>query len=88
MDHTCGCGCHESSTPTMQRLGTPAARVRPEQTVAQVSEAYPGALGVFKEMGVNHCCGAHLSLAEAAASAGVELDTLLAALNQAVASRS
>jgi regulator of cell morphogenesis and NO signaling len=61
--------------------------VRPEQTVAEVTEAHPAALAVFKKMGVNHCCGAHLSLTEAAASAGIQLDALLAALDQAAAIR-
>ena len=35
----------------------------------------------MQEMGINHCCGAQLTLREAAASAGVPLDALLAALN-------
>jgi iron-sulfur cluster repair protein YtfE (RIC family) len=87
MDHTCGCGCHESSTGTVQTLGKPVTRVRAEQTVAEVTEAHPGALAVFKEMGINHCCGAHLSLTEAAASAGVQLPALLAALEQVAAIR-
>ena len=34
----------------------------------------------MKQMGINHCCGAHLTLREAAASAGVPLETLLTAL--------
>jgi iron-sulfur cluster repair protein YtfE (RIC family) len=36
----------------------------------------------MKELGINHCCGAHLTLREAAAAAGVPLDALLAALNE------
>ena len=56
--------------------------VRPEQTVDDVVHADAGALDVMKKMGINHCCGAHLTLSEAAASAGVPLDTLLAALNE------
>jgi iron-sulfur cluster repair protein YtfE (RIC family) len=35
----------------------------------------------MKAMGINHCCGAQLTLSEAAASAGVPLDTLLTMLN-------
>ncbi len=57
--------------------------VRPEQTVDDVVHADAAALDVMKKMGINHCCGAQLSLSEAAASAGVPLDTLLAALNEA-----
>jgi iron-sulfur cluster repair protein YtfE (RIC family) len=36
----------------------------------------------MKALGINHCCGAHLTLSEAAAAAGVPLDALLAALNE------
>jgi len=36
----------------------------------------------MKAMGINHCCGAHLTLQEAAAAAGVPLNALLAALNE------
>jgi iron-sulfur cluster repair protein YtfE (RIC family) len=35
----------------------------------------------MKEMGINHCCGAHLTPTEAAASAGVALEALLRALS-------
>jgi iron-sulfur cluster repair protein YtfE (RIC family) len=39
----------------------------------------------MKQMGINHCCGAQLTLAEAAAAAGVPLSTLLEALDAAQA---
>jgi iron-sulfur cluster repair protein YtfE (RIC family) len=61
---------------------TPLSPVRPEQTVADVAGHRPGALDVMKDMGINHCCGAHLTLREAAAAAGVSLDALLAALSE------
>jgi iron-sulfur cluster repair protein YtfE (RIC family) len=50
--------------------------------VGEVAHHRPGALEVMKEMGINHCCGAQLTLREAAASAGVPLDALLTALNE------
>jgi regulator of cell morphogenesis and NO signaling len=53
------------------------------QTVDEVSRLYPGALDVMKEMGINHCCGGHLTLPEAAAAAGIALEALLQALDQA-----
>lgn len=56
--------------------------IRAEQTVGDVAHHYPGTLEVMKQMGINHCCGAQLTLAEAAASAGVSLDALLKALNE------
>jgi iron-sulfur cluster repair protein YtfE (RIC family) len=36
----------------------------------------------MKEMGINHCCGALLTLREAAAAADIPLDRLLGALNE------
>jgi iron-sulfur cluster repair protein YtfE (RIC family) len=50
--------------------------------VAEVARERAGALDVMKELGINHCCGAHLTLREAAAAAGVPVDTLLAALER------
>ena len=71
------CGCHHQSPPDAESARRP---VRPEETVAEVVGRRPGALDVLKEMGINHCCGAHLTLREAAAAAGVPLDALLVAL--------
>jgi iron-sulfur cluster repair protein YtfE (RIC family) len=48
--------------------------------VEDVSHQVPGALGVLKANGINHCCGAHLTLREAAAAAGTPLDSLLESL--------
>lgn len=59
--------------------------VKPTETVATVSKQSPRALEVLKELGINHCCGAHLTLVEAAASAGVSLETVLARLDEALA---
>jgi iron-sulfur cluster repair protein YtfE (RIC family) len=56
--------------------------VRADQTVADVAQLRAGALETMKALGINHCCGAHLTLSEAAAAAGVPLDALLAALNE------
>jgi iron-sulfur cluster repair protein YtfE (RIC family) len=58
--------------------------VSAETRVADVARD-PAALEVLKRMGINHCCGAHLSLREAAASAGVPLEALLQALVGAAA---
>jgi iron-sulfur cluster repair protein YtfE (RIC family) len=73
------CGCHHDSPMALDTSGTP---VRAEQIVAEVAERRAGALGIMKDMGINHCCGAHLTLREAAAAAGVPLDALLVALNE------
>jgi len=44
----------------------------------------PRALDVLKASGINHCCGAQLTLREAATATGVPLETLLATLSEAV----
>lgn len=77
MTHECRCR-HEVPTAPGQSLPP----VRPEQTVAEIAQHRAGGLETMKEMGINHCCGAHLTLQEAAAAAGVPLDALLAALNE------
>ena len=78
MAHECSC---RHDLP--MALETPPSPVRAEQTVADVAQHRAGALEIMKELGINHCCGAHLTLREAAAAAGVPLDALLTALNEA-----
>jgi iron-sulfur cluster repair protein YtfE (RIC family) len=75
--HECGCQCH--SPATAQTAGAPMTA---DLTVGDVAHRYAGALDIMKEMGINHSCGAHLTLREAAASAGVPLEGLLDALNR------
>lgn len=53
-----------------------------EEIVGEVAHRRPGALEVMKEVGIDHCCGAQLTLAEAAAAAGVPIEALLRALNE------
>ncbi len=74
MSHACSCGTHTEPSK-------PLSRVTAEETVAEVARR-PGALPVLDRLGINHCCGAHLSLREAAAAAGVSLDELLRALGE------
>jgi iron-sulfur cluster repair protein YtfE (RIC family) len=76
MTHECSCRHEVPIAP-----GQPLPSARPEQTVADIAQHRAGGLETMKELGINHCCGAHLTLQEAAAAAGVPLDTLLAALN-------
>jgi regulator of cell morphogenesis and NO signaling len=73
------CGCHHDSPAVLDRSLPP---VRAEQTVAEVARERAGALDAMKRLGINHCCGANLSLREAAAAAGVPLETLLSALDE------
>lgn len=67
------CTGHDGTIPAAT---TPLAA----RTVAGVVAERPERLEILKTLGINHCCGAHLTLTEAAASAGVPLDRLLAAL--------
>lgn len=55
--------------------------IRADQTVADAARHDAAAIETLREMGINHCCGAHLTLREAAAAAGIPIEALLAALN-------
>ena len=76
------CSCHAHSSATAQAAG---ATITANLTVGDVAHRYAGALDIMKEMGINHCCGTHLTLREAAASAGVPLEALLDALSRPAA---
>ncbi len=54
-----------------------------KRTVEEIVRDQPGARAVMAEMGINHCCGAHLTLREAAAAAGVSVEAVLDALKAA-----
>jgi len=74
------CHCHHDAPVA---LGTAAPAARPEETVAEIVRLRPGAFEVLQRLGINHCCGAHLTLREAAAAAGVPVETVLASLGTA-----
>ena len=54
----------------------------PALTVTDLLRTTPGAAALLKQLGIDTCCGGSLSLAEAAASAGIPLPRLLTALRQ------
>jgi iron-sulfur cluster repair protein YtfE (RIC family) len=68
MSH-CTCGCGHEAAPVAIRL----PRIT-ENTTVEEAKRRPGALGVLQRFGINHCCGAHLPLREAAAAAGVPVE--------------
>jgi iron-sulfur cluster repair protein YtfE (RIC family) len=70
MDHAC-CG-----------RGDCRAAIESERTVGDVVRDSSRAREVMDRLGINHCCGAGLTLRDAAAAAGVPLDDLLDALAQ------
>ena len=80
MAHTCQCGCGHADRAAA--VAAPSRRYGGDERVGDVAQE-PGALAVLERFGVNHCCGGHLSLREGAAAAGVELSTLLHALEEA-----
>lgn len=63
-------------------IGKSLPPITAERTVGDVAHHYPATQPLMKAMGINHCCGAQLTLAEAAAAAGVPLEALLEELNK------
>jgi iron-sulfur cluster repair protein YtfE (RIC family) len=80
MSQTCGCGYHTGA------IATPMPAMTADQTVEEVKQR-PRALETLQRLGINHCCGAHLTLREAAAATGIELRVLLEALDGAPVAR-
>ena len=74
----CSCGHGDRGV----EIGQPMTTIGAGRTVGDVVRDIPGAREVMGKMGVNHCCGAGLTLREAAAAAGVSLEDLLDALKQ------
>ncbi len=66
---------------TITRTAT-TPQVRPDQTVGSISERFPAALPVLQQFGLDLCCGASLTLEQAAQQHQLDLSQLLAALNQ------
>lgn len=58
------------------------------EIVNDVIARHPETVAVFNRFGIDACCGGAASLVEAAARDGANLDLLLAALREAVASDS
>lgn len=60
------------------------AHIDPSWSVNDVLMKYPATISVFNAFGVDACCGGAQSLREAAAGDGIDLDALVAALEQVV----
>jgi iron-sulfur cluster repair protein YtfE (RIC family) len=74
MTHACNC---EGGPEATERTGGITAG----DIVGQVARRHQGALEVMKALEINHCCGAQLTLGEAAAAAGIPVEVLFRALN-------
>jgi regulator of cell morphogenesis and NO signaling len=64
-------------------IGKAGAAVGADRTVEEIVRDEPGVRAVMADMGINHCCGAHLTLREAAAAAGLSVEAVLQALESA-----
>jgi iron-sulfur cluster repair protein YtfE (RIC family) len=58
-----------------------------ELPVNEVMKRYPETMGIFNRFGMDTCCGANASVTEAARRDGVDLDSLLEAIRDAVSPR-
>jgi iron-sulfur cluster repair protein YtfE (RIC family) len=85
MDHACGCRHPEGATGTRVRIHKPHETLTGEHTVGEAAGRSPRALAVIQEFGLDHCCGAHLTLTQAAATAGVRVEAVLRRLDDVLA---
>jgi hypothetical protein len=87
MDQSCGCAWRHGGSPSPVDVGHKARplALKPEDTVATGAGRSPFSLLILQQFGIDACCGGQLTLAQAAASVGVPVETLLRALEPAVA---
>lgn len=76
MGETCGCGCRHGGTAGSGTAGHGGS----EETVEGAMRRSASAAEVLRRFGIDTCCGGRLTLAQAAASAGVPVAAVLEAL--------
>jgi regulator of cell morphogenesis and NO signaling len=81
MSGECGCGCKHGTR------GAAGPAIALEETVDTAVKRLPGALPVLRELGIDTCCGGSLTLAQAAASAGIPSERVLERLLRALGDR-
>jgi regulator of cell morphogenesis and NO signaling len=59
--------------------------IDPSLTINEIVARHPETIPVFNRFGLDTCCGGGVRVDEAAQRDGVDLETLRAALNQAIA---
>lgn len=79
MSHTCHCRCRDGGSAS--ETITPLA-FRTEETVETAMRRSPRAPEVLRAFGIDTCCGGRLTLAQAAASRGIPVETLVRALEE------
>ena len=55
-----------------------------DMIINDVIQKYPKTIGIFKDFGVDSCCGGGFSIEKTAAMSGGDMEKLLAKLNKAV----
>jgi regulator of cell morphogenesis and NO signaling len=78
MGETCGCGCRHGTTASLDTARR--TDIGSEETVETVARRSSDAAEILRGLGIDTCCGGGLTLSQAAASAGVRVETVLAAL--------
>jgi iron-sulfur cluster repair protein YtfE (RIC family) len=82
MSHSCSCGCQ--GAPATVTIGNGSVRrPRGEETVGAVAGRSSRARQVVQQLGFDLCCGSGLTLRQAAAARGLDLETVLRALDEA-----
>ena len=76
MSQTCGCGCRDGAAAA----GVPPPTTTPDETVVVAARRSPRALAALRELGIDTCCCGSLTLAQAAAAAGVPTERVLQAI--------
>jgi regulator of cell morphogenesis and NO signaling len=69
--------------PTTPPTTAPTTAPTPAQTVREIALRQPTSIRVFEHLGLDYCCGGNQSLADACASAHLDVATVLAALDEA-----
>lgn len=59
-------------------MTTTQSSIQPNHTVGQLASTLSGASRVFHRRGLDFCCGGHVSLGQACASAGLDVDSVIA----------
>ncbi|MCC7052381.1 MAG: DUF542 domain-containing protein [Gemmatimonadaceae bacterium] len=73
------CACSSSSAVAPPATGD-ATAISETMSVRTITQLLPASMPVLTRMGIDTCCGAGASLRDAATTAGLPLDQVLAAL--------
>jgi regulator of cell morphogenesis and NO signaling len=82
MTPTCGCGFEHGAGTTTGAAEPRGSTLTLGDTVEMAMKRVPGARAGLRELGIDTCCGGSLTLAQAAASAGITAERVLGALTE------